>query len=85
MFKPTSNFYFFCCLISNLNIFIFRVGALAKYRCERGYKIVGDSLITCDETGTWSGLLPECVCKFFFVIFFFVYLHFLIFFFFYFL
>lgn len=42
----------------------YRVGALAKYRCERGYKILGDPLITCEENGTWGGLVPECVCKF---------------------
>ncbi|XP_049300024.1 sushi, von Willebrand factor type A, EGF and pentraxin domain-containing protein 1 [Anopheles funestus] len=39
----------------------FRVGALAKYRCERGYKIVGEALITCEENGLWSGEIPECV------------------------
>ncbi|KAG5674431.1 hypothetical protein PVAND_004402 [Polypedilum vanderplanki] len=39
----------------------YKVGALAKYRCERGYKIVGDPLITCEENGTWKGNVPECV------------------------
>ncbi|XP_058127402.1 sushi, von Willebrand factor type A, EGF and pentraxin domain-containing protein 1 [Anopheles ziemanni] len=39
----------------------FKVGALAKYRCERGYKIVGEALITCEENGQWSGEIPECV------------------------
>lgn len=42
----------------------YRVGALAKYRCERGYKIIGDPLITCEDNGTWGGHVPECVCKF---------------------
>lgn len=41
-----------------------RVGALAKYRCERGYKVVGDPLVTCEETGIWSGVVPECICKY---------------------
>uniref|UniRef100_A0A182FK45 Sushi, von Willebrand factor type A, EGF and pentraxin domain-containing protein 1 n=1 Tax=Anopheles albimanus TaxID=7167 RepID=A0A182FK45_ANOAL len=39
----------------------YKVGALAKYRCERGYKIVGEALITCEENGHWSGEIPECV------------------------
>ncbi|XP_052871678.1 sushi, von Willebrand factor type A, EGF and pentraxin domain-containing protein 1 [Anopheles cruzii] len=39
----------------------YKVGALAKYRCERGYKIVGEALITCEENGRWSGEIPECV------------------------
>lgn len=39
-----------------------RIGALAKYRCERGYKIIGEPLVTCEENGLWSGQVPECVC-----------------------
>lgn len=42
---------------------IHRIGALAKYRCERGYKIIGEPLVTCEETGLWSGQVPECICK----------------------
>lgn len=44
-------------------LLLLRIGALAKYRCERGYKIIGDPLITCEETGQWAGMVPECVCK----------------------
>lgn len=40
-----------------------RIGALAKYRCERGYKIIGEPLVTCEENGLWSGQVPECICK----------------------
>lgn len=43
----------------------YKIGALAKYSCERGYKIIGDPLVTCEENGLWSGNVPECVCKFF--------------------
>ncbi|CAD7078323.1 unnamed protein product [Hermetia illucens] len=39
----------------------YKVGALAKYRCERGYKIVGEPLITCEDNGLWSGDIPECI------------------------
>lgn len=49
---------------SSSSIQTYKVGALAKYRCERGYKIVGDPLITCEENGAWGGNVPECVCKF---------------------
>lgn len=41
----------------------YRVGASAKYRCERGYKIIGDPLITCEDNGSWGGHVPECVCE----------------------
>lgn len=40
-----------------------RIGALAKYRCERGYKIIGEALVTCEENGLWSGQMPECICE----------------------
>lgn len=49
---------------SSSSIQTYKVGALAKYRCERGYKIVGEPLITCEENGAWGGNVPECVCKF---------------------
>lgn len=39
----------------------YKIGSLVKYRCERGYKIVGESLSTCEDTGTWSGAVPECI------------------------
>jgi len=42
----------------------FRIGALAKYRCERGYKMVGEALATCTDSGQWSGSIPECVCEY---------------------
>lgn len=41
----------------------YKIGALVKYRCERGYKIIGESLSTCEDTGKWSGGIPQCVCK----------------------
>lgn len=48
---------------SSSSIQTYKVGALAKYRCERGYKIIGDPLITCEENGAWGGKVPDCVCK----------------------
>ncbi|XP_063372813.1 sushi, von Willebrand factor type A, EGF and pentraxin domain-containing protein 1 isoform X1 [Cydia amplana] len=38
----------------------YRIGALVKYRCERGYKVVGESLSTCEDSGQWSGSTPRC-------------------------
>lgn len=50
---------------NNSSLQIHRIGALAKYRCERGYKIIGEPLVSCEETGLWSGQVPECICKLF--------------------
>lgn len=50
---------------SAVSVATYKIGALVKYRCERGYKIVGDPLSTCEENGLWSGTIPECVCKHF--------------------
>lgn len=41
----------------------YRIGALVKYRCERGYKVIGESLSTCEDTGVWSGATPKCQCN----------------------
>lgn len=42
----------------------YRIGALVKYRCERGYKVIGESLSTCEDNGQWSGVTPCCQCKY---------------------
>lgn len=41
----------------------YRIGTLVKYRCERGYKVIGESLSTCEDNGQWSGTTPTCQCK----------------------
>jgi hypothetical protein len=46
---------------SSNSVQTYKVGALAKYRCERGYKIIGDPLITCEENGNWKGHVPQCI------------------------
>lgn len=48
---------------SNTGATSYKIGALAKYRCERGYKVVGEPLSTCEDNGKWSGEVPRCVCK----------------------
>lgn len=49
---------------SATSIATYKIGALVKYRCERGYKVLGDPLSTCEDTGHWSGDIPQCVCKY---------------------
>lgn len=49
---------------TNVGATSYKIGALVKYRCERGYKVVGDPLSTCEDTGKWSGDVPQCVCKY---------------------
>ncbi|CAH2008239.1 unnamed protein product [Acanthoscelides obtectus] len=39
----------------------YKVGASLKYRCGRGYKVVGEALSTCENTGSWSGDVPQCI------------------------
>lgn len=52
---------------STANTTTFRVGSILKYRCERGFKLSGDTLRSCEEGGTWSAINePECTfvdCK----------------------
>jgi hypothetical protein len=52
---------------SNVASTTYKIGALVKYRCERGYKVIGEPLSTCEDTGQWSGAVPQCVCKYHYV------------------
>lgn len=38
-------------------------GAIARYRCSKGFRIVGDNSRTCKSDGTWSGSAPICQRK----------------------
>ncbi|XP_018565850.1 sushi, von Willebrand factor type A, EGF and pentraxin domain-containing protein 1 [Anoplophora glabripennis] len=46
---------------TNVGATSYKIGALVKYRCERGYRVVGEPLSTCEDTGKWSGDVPQCV------------------------
>ncbi|XP_067002634.2 P-selectin [Anabrus simplex] len=46
---------------SAASVATYKIGSLVKYRCERGYKVIGEPLSTCEETGQWSGDVPQCV------------------------
>jgi hypothetical protein len=50
---------------SGTSLTTYKIGSLVKYRCERGYKVVGEPLSTCEDSGKWSGDVPQCVCKLF--------------------
>lgn len=43
------------------SITTYKIGALVKYRCERGYKMVGNPLSTCEDNGQWTGDVPQCL------------------------
>ena len=36
------------------------VGSLVSYRCNDGFKLVGDSLHICSIDGSWTGVVPLC-------------------------
>ena len=40
------------------------LGAVATYTCTEGYRLVGDAIRTCQETGQWNGAEPTCLCKY---------------------
>lgn len=46
---------------SGTSLTTYKIGSLVKYRCERGYKVVGEPLSTCEDSGKWSGDVPQCV------------------------
>ena len=35
-------------------------GQTATFSCNTGYNLVGDSTLTCQATGNWSGSAPTC-------------------------
>ena len=36
------------------------LGQTAVYSCNTGYNLVGDSTLTCQTSGNWSGSEPTC-------------------------
>ena len=34
--------------------------AVATFSCISGYRLVGDSIRTCQANGSWSGQIPQC-------------------------
>ncbi|XP_030329409.1 complement receptor type 2-like isoform X3 [Strigops habroptila] len=38
----------------------FHVGALVRYRCKRGFSLIGKKSVHCTTSGVWSHPLPRC-------------------------
>ncbi|NXG63318.1 ZP3R protein, partial [Hemiprocne comata] len=38
----------------------FGVGALVRYRCKRGFSLIGNKSVHCTASGAWSRPLPRC-------------------------
>ncbi|XP_019410274.1 PREDICTED: sushi, von Willebrand factor type A, EGF and pentraxin domain-containing protein 1, partial [Crocodylus porosus] len=39
----------------------FLYGTMILYTCYSGYELLGNSLLTCQEDGTWNGTAPMCI------------------------
>ena len=39
-------------------------GVTVIYFCNEGYNISGDANRTCQSNGQWTGIQPECICRF---------------------
>lgn len=40
-----------------------KLGAYAKFSCNKGFKLVGDESRRCQKNGDWSGSQPICKSK----------------------
>ena len=45
-----------------------RVGDLANYECDSGFRLKGDLQRVCLSSGEWSGVPPTCARKFYVVV-----------------
>ena len=37
-----------------------RVGSIISFACNRGYRLVGLTAISCNRDGNWTGRIPTC-------------------------
>ena len=44
-----------------MNVTTLRIGGKASFSCKHGYKLVGETEISCLSSGSWSGWPPGCV------------------------
>ena len=42
------------------------LGSTATYKCNDGYKLIGEDKRTCQNDATWSGREPSCKSKYFY-------------------
>ena len=38
-----------------------KVNSVVKYKCNKGYKLIGSSYRVCKANGKWSGVPAQCV------------------------
>ena len=46
----------------------FTFNSNVTYACYEGYKLVGESFRVCQASGEWSGTVPMCTRKFYFIL-----------------
>jgi len=46
---------------SIMNLTTLRIGGLATFTCEHGYKLIGDDDVQCLASGSWSAWPPTCI------------------------
>ena len=39
---------------------LFAAGTVITVTCQRGYRLIGEPILICDETGRYSSTLPRC-------------------------
>ena len=39
------------------------VGDVARYSCDKGYRLIGLNETTCQDDGRWNGSVPTCEGK----------------------
>jgi len=42
---------------------IYRYGETVYISCETGYHMKGDKIISCEQRGQWSAIMPKCEGK----------------------
>lgn len=45
----------------------YNVHSTIDFHCEKGHKLVGESSLTCQTDGEWSGESPKCECKYLYI------------------
>ena len=38
----------------------FGIGSTVSFSCNQGYELIGNSSLTCQSDGQWSGIVPIC-------------------------
>lgn len=39
----------------------YKPGSVAKYRCNRRYRLIGSKKSLCQDNGEWDGFIAKCV------------------------